>query len=199
MLVTNEMKKDIVMEVLINEYGYTKEEALEDIDSLMEDFEVFTEDKADERAHELCINLIDDCGIESFNIDISEYIDEDYMRDTLEEYYWGYIEDIATEPSDYEEYDNRLEQEMNEEGFDNEDDYIDYLVGNGDYVERYIDIFGKESLNILIENNDAILDKDAIAKYCVDVDGAGHFIASYDGIEHEVERDGELYLVYRIN
>ncbi len=198
-MLTNEMKREIVVEVLVNKYGYTREEALEDIDSLIEDFEVLTEDEAEERAYELCINLIDDCGIESFNIDISDFIDEDYMRDTLEEYYWGYVEDIRTEPADYEEYENRLEQEIKECGCDDEDGYVDYLVGDGDYVNKYIDIFGEDSLNILIQNNDAIIDKDSIAEYCVETDGRGHFISSYDGIEHEVVRDGELYLVYKIN
>ena len=36
--------------------------------------------------------------------------------------------------------------------------------------------------------------EDAVA-----LDGRGHFLSSYDGEEHEVEVDGELFMIYRIN
>jgi len=33
----------------------------------------------------------------------------------------------------------------------------------------------------------------------VSQDGRGHFLSSYDGEEHEVEVDGELFMIYRVN
>lgn len=77
--------------------------------------------------------------------------------------------------------------------------YCDYPVDLGDLrlairaaQERLC-----EGANALIH---ALIDdlnefvEDAIAAY-----GRGHFISSYDGVEHEVTVDGETYYIYRLS
>ena len=53
--------------------------------------------------------------------------------------------------------------------------------------------------------NDALLaliekcgDFDKFVEEAVEVDGRGHFLSPYDGVEHEVEYNGETYYIYRL-
>ena len=43
------------------------------------------------------------------------------------------------------------------------------------------------------------MDYRGAAEECVRIDGIAHFVARYDGIEHEEEVDGETYYIYRKN
>jgi len=54
-----------------------------------------------------------------------------------------------------------------------------------------------ESTNDLVEN---LIDNfDDFVEDAISADGRGHFLSTWDGEENEVEIDGELYFVYRIN
>jgi len=54
-----------------------------------------------------------------------------------------------------------------------------------------------ESANCIVKS--MIKDLDHFVDDAVSSDGRGHFLAQYDGDEHEVEIDGIMYLVYRQN
>jgi hypothetical protein len=46
---------------------------------------------------------------------------------------------------------------------------------------------------------DSTVGIDEIVNRAVQADGRGHFIASYDGAEQEIELDGHYFLIYRVN
>jgi len=54
-----------------------------------------------------------------------------------------------------------------------------------------------ESANCIVKS--MIKDIDHFVDDAVSSDGRGHFLAQYDGDEHEVTVDGTMYLVYRQN
>ena len=73
---------------------------------------------------------------------------------------------------------------------------------NSEFLEEMTGI-PSEAFEALVEHNDAVVKiiestcgLDAFAEECIDVDGAGHFLAHYDG--EEIELDGE-YSAFRTN
>lgn len=126
-------------------------------------------------------------------IDIKSCIDQDWFDEALREVYESYVSDIAEEYVDDDM--TRLQQEMEEHDCCDEDEYIDYLVEQaGDSIEWYIDQFGENDFIITVTENN-LIDFNKTAELCVDCDGVGNFIASYDG--EEIEYNG-IYL-YREN
>ena len=43
------------------------------------------------------------------------------------------------------------------------------------------------------------IDKEAYIEECIDIDGRGHTLSSYDGQENEIYYEGTMYFIYRIN
>lgn len=141
-------------------------------------------------AKDILIDNLDYKHLKQF-IDIDSAIDTDWFESALRESVESYVEDIRDEWEDEDK--TRLDVEMEDAGCDDEDEFIDYLVGNaGDPIEWYECNFG-DIHEVAYEHN--LFDYDKIAKMCVDCDGAGNFIASYDG--EEIEYNG-IYL-YREN
>ena len=161
---------------------------------------VLTGEEADEAAEESIKELINDMGLESFTEDFQQWIldncvDSDWFAECLEDYERGYIEDIKDEESDYEEYDSRLAEEMNDAGVDTEEEFLEYLIEcYDDPVEWFKDMFGMEEFTNTIEEYN-LIDWEAVINEAIEVDGCGHFIATYDGVENEM---GE-YFIYRLN
>ena len=139
-------------------------------------------------------------GLESFTEDFQQWIldncvDSDWFAEYLEDYEIGYIEDIRCEESDYEEYETRLAEEMEDAGVDTEDEFLQYLIEcYDDPVEWFKDMFGMEEFTNTIEEYN-LIDWEAVINEAIEVDGCGHFIATYDGEENEM--DG--YFIYRLN
>ena len=161
---------------------------------------VLTEEEADEAAEESIKELINDMGLESFTEDFQQWIldncvDSDWFAEYLEDYERGYIEDIRCEESDYEEYETRLAEEMEDAGVDTEEEFLEYLIEcYDDPVEWFKDMFGMEEFTNTIEEYN-LIDWEAVINEAIEVDGCGHFIATYDGEENEM---GE-YFIYRLN
>jgi hypothetical protein len=169
------------------------------VESLEGDFVVFNNyTDAEECAIEICKEILDDCGISEnllFTAEIQGMINESWFEDFWTEHYqyMAYNEDI-----EYIASDEQLE--MLENGEMEEDDirdwHYDSLIHSidGQWMEEYKFQFGEEEFQrVLIQEN--LVDIEELAKYCVDIDGAGHFIASYDG--GETEHEG--YYIYRTN
>ena len=187
-----------------------------------EEYEVLTDDEADERFSESVRELIDEMGIEAFSPYFQEWIkdnalDSEWFDEAKDESNEYYMQDIRDESDD--EYSSRLLREMVEEGVvdesdleENEDGLLDLKEGSvddywEDFKERlndgwpdsiqwYIDNFGNEGLTTVIKNNSGILDIDKIIEEVKDLDGRGNEIASYDGEEIELDNG---YFAYRVN
>lgn len=169
------------------------------VESLEGDFVVFNNyTDAEECAIEICKEIIDDCGISEnllFTAEthgmINESWFEDFWRESNE--FQAYEEDI-----EYIATEEELEQLDNGEIAEDEirENYLNTLnvAIDGQWMEEYKFQFGEsEFQRILIQEN--LVDIEELAKYCVDIDGVGHYIASYDG--DETEQDG--YYIYRTN
>ena len=180
-------------------------------------------DESYAKAVELCKNVIDDLGFDSFTPTYKDYIlnnfvDTDIFDDVMRESYEGYISDIESENSS--NFDNRLIEELYDNGIledsdfeqdeDGEPDYFNLLdsvdleekkeeyldsLCDQDSVEWFKDAFGNEEFSEYITDRGTI-DWDAVAEDCVDTDGIAHQIASYDG--DELELDNDLY-AYRVS
>ena len=161
---------------------------------------VLTEEEADEAAEENLKELINELGLQSFTEDFQQWIldncvDSDWFAECLEDYYTSYIEDIRYEESDYEGYESRLAEEMNDAGVDTEEEFLECLIESaGDPIEWFKDTFGMEEFTNTIEEYN-LIDWEAVINEAIEVDGCGHFIATYDGEENEM---GE-YFIYRLN
>ena len=161
---------------------------------------VLTEEEAYDEAEESIRDLIEDLGLESFSECYQEWIldtcvDKEWFDEYLEEYYSNYIDDIRDEESDYEEYDSRLAEEMEDAGVETEEEFLDYLIEDaGNSIDWYIDCFGYEEFKYVCEECD-LIDWDNVIEEVISEDGVAHSIATYDGKEYEV---GE-YFIYRLN
>ena len=161
---------------------------------------VLTEDEAYNEAEESIRNLIEDLGLESFSKDFQEWIlasciDKDWFDAHLEQYYIEYIDDIRDEESDYEEYETRLDEEMDYAGVETEEEFLDYLIDDaGNSIDWYIDCFGYEEFKSVCEECD-LIDWDSVIEEVIAEDGVVNSIATYDGKEYAI---GE-YFIYRLN
>lgn len=169
------------------------------VDSLEGDFVIFNNySDAENHAIEMCKNIIEDCGISDlliYQAEIQGMIDESWFEDFWRESneYMAYEEGIQ-----YIATDEEMEQLENGDITEEEirENYLEGLNASidGQWMDEYKYQFGEEEFHrVLI--HEGLIDIEELAKYCVDIDGVGHFIASYDG--DETEQDG--YYIYRTN
>ncbi len=181
------------------------------------DYLVCDDNEADRLTEEYIENLIDDIGISAFN-GWENYVKSDWFEDALREMEESYAYEIENERD--RTYGNRLIQEMYDAGIIDDDDfeqdedgdpiydeftgnidsardeYIDYLVDrDGDPVEYYKDNFGDDAFNNVVTKNNLVA-IDAFIIYAISVDGRGHFLNRYDGVEYEENVGRETYYIY---
>jgi hypothetical protein len=174
-------------------------------------------DDAEEAAKERIQDLIDDIGIEEFNLSMEDYLDNDNLRvyweddaraivdDFLEDARAEYLEDNYSEYEDALEEDEDLDEEdWLDENFD-EDEWSENWVSERveDMVMQGLSAFydmGLEgsSLVEILQNND-IFDIDAMIEDVVSIDGLGHTLSGYDGEEVEVKIGRDEFYCYRNN
>ena len=161
---------------------------------------VLTDEEADEKAEENVRNIIDDIGLQSFSEYFQQWIldtcvDSDWFEDFLREDMENYIEEIRDEEPNYVKYESRLDEEMDDAGVNTEEEFLEYLIEcYEDPVEWFKDMFGMEEFSNACEEHD-LIDWEAVIKEAIAVDGCGHFIATYDGVENEMDE----YFIYRLN
>lgn len=190
------------------------------------DYLVVTEEEAEELAKEDIRNLYDDLGLESFTPSFRDWIimnalDNDWFEEAVRESYEYYVEDIEDEASSMG-YDNRLIEEMHDHQVLSDDDFeidedgepnlselkedididdlkeefVDLLVEEaGNAVEYCGDNYGWDWVTKMATQNN-LIDMNEVVDQCIYEDGVAHFIARYDGDEHELENG--LY-AYRTN
>lgn len=165
-----------------------------------EEYLVVTDEEADDEFYNYEAELIDELGLDAFTDWAKDYIiencvDTEWFENFYYEDYESYANDIETESSSSDEYENRLEEEMTVAEVDTKEDFVEYMVDRirNDLVEEFEFNFGKDMLRDVVSRYD-LLDVDAVIDYIKEQDGRG-ILASYDGKENE---EGE-YFIYRIN
>lgn len=191
------------------------------------DYLVLTEDEAYDRALEDIQETIDDMGFGAFTDNFRDYIlnnlldDYRIKEDAIVEDYEDYVEDIEQEPSD--KFENRLIEELYENGILNDDDFEDDEDGKNYYeLKASVDLDDKKyeyakllSEDIIVydwlydkfggdekamydwlEKNEYV-DWDEVKRQCIRDDGIAHFLADYD--DKEIELDADDLYAYRID
>lgn len=153
---------------------------------------------AEAEAVEQCKQIIEDCGLPDsliFEAEIQGLIDTQWFIDYWQELhefiaYEEGIQYIAT-AEEMEQLDNG---EITEEEI--RDNYFNMLQDSiqGQEMEEYKFQFGEQYFqDILIK--EGLIDIEALAQWCVDMDGVAHYLATYDG--EEIDENG--YYIYRTN
>nr|DAQ97554.1 MAG TPA: hypothetical protein [Caudoviricetes sp.] len=155
-------------------------------------FLVLDDSEADEYYNDYQKELIDEVGLEGFSGSFQDWIidnciDEQHFFDIMNESNECYLDDIEVECSNTGEYDNRLEEEIAENGCADREEYLNFLNSNYDNaIEWYRFNFGNEQFKDYIKDNDYVIDWDSVIEECKSVDGRGT-LSSYDGEEIELE------------
>jgi hypothetical protein len=190
------------------------------------DYLVVDEDEAKVLAKEDIESLFDDLGLDSFTPDFKDWIimnalDNDWFEEAVRESYEYYVEDIEDEASSMG-YENRLIEEMHDHQVLSDDDFavgedgepdlttlnddvdvedlkeefIDLLVENaGNAVDYCGDNFGWDWVTQMATQH-GLIDMNEVVEQCIYMDGVAHFIARYDGEEHDL---GNGLFAYRTN
>ena len=159
-----------------------------------EEYYVLTDEEAQEIYVDLQIVLINDIGLGGFTEYAQQYIIDnclniDWFNDAMIESNENYVYDLEEEDLQelLDEYDVETAEELINE--------FNSQYENG--YQWYKETFGAEDIQYLIDKYD-LLNIDAVIEFCQEVDGRGHIIASYDGIENEVEINNTTYYIYRL-
>lgn len=139
-----------------------------------------------------------DCGLTDnliWEAELQDLIDNQWFIE-----FWNDIHsDMAYNEGIYdimtaEQYDLYEEGDLTEEEI--REDYFDTLQSSikGQEIEEFKYQFGDEYFHQMIKEEN-LIDITALAKWCVDMDGVAHYLASYDGEEIS---ENNLYL-YRVN
>ena len=139
-------------------------------------------------ATERNVEILDDCGIPEnliFEAELQGLIDTEYFEDYFNELHQFEAYDEGLEYIITDEQDEMLEVgEITEQEI--RDNLYDSLQASikGNEIEEYKFQFGEEEFQrVLIERN--LIDITALARWCVDMDGVAHTLATWDGEETE--------------
>ena len=182
---------------------------VEDVESIEIDSNIITTDlgeylvfnnytDAENEAVAQCKQIIEECGLTEnllFEAEIQGLINKSWFEE-----YWKELHEFKAyeEGIQYIATDEEMEQLENDEITEEEirDNYFNNLQDSikGQEIEEYKFQFGEQDFqNILIE--EGLIDIEALATWCVDMDGVAHYLASYDG--EEIDENG--YYIYRTN
>ena len=145
-------------------------------------------DALEQLATERNVEILDDCGIPEnliFEAELQGLIDTEYFEDYFNELHQFEAYDEGLEYIITDEQDEMLDAgEITEQEI--RDNLYDSLQASikGNEIEEYKFQFGEEEFQrVLIERN--LIDITALAKWCVDMDGVAHTLATWDGEETE--------------
>ena len=154
-------------------------------------FEFITSDNytaLEKEAVRQTIHIIEDCGLTEnliFEAELKGWIDEEYFKEYWEELHYS----MAYDEGIYNIMDSD-EVELYESGELLEDDIRDNYYNSlqdsiqNNWIDEFKFQFGDDLFNdIVIKEN--LIDIEALAKWCVDMDGVAHTLATWDGEETE--------------
>ena len=185
MLVNHDIQIENVQDITIYEEG-------NDILRVEVDgFEFITSDSytaLEKEAVRQTIHIIEDCGLTEnliFESEIQGWINEEYFREYWEDLHYS----MAYDEGIYNIMDSD-EVELYESGELLEDDIRDNYYNSlqdsiqNNWIDEFKFQFGDDLFNdIVIKEN--LINIEELAKWCVDMDGVGHTLATYDGEEEE--------------
>lgn len=160
-----------------------------------QEYYVLTDEEAQEIYVDLQIDLINELGLEGFTEYALQYIIDNCLN--INWFNEAMIESNENYVYDLEEED--LQELLDNYGVETAEDLINEF--NSQYengYQWYKETFGTEDIQYLMDKYN-LLDIPSIILFCQEVDGRGHIIASYDGIENEIEIDDTTYYIYRLN
>lgn len=188
---------------LINNGSFSIDEDRNIVEVNGAEYLVLTDEEADESFYDYEMELLEDLGIEGLSDSFKSWvynnaIDNEYFEECIRESYESYADDIENEES-YNNFENRLQEEMDDWGAIDKDDYIDKLTESaieeyGGAIQYCIDNYGEEWFNSVLRNNSYLIDYDSIIEEIKNWDGRGA-LAFYDYREEETDN----YYVYRVN
>ena len=154
-------------------------------------FEFITSDSytaLEKEAVRQTIHIIEDCGLTEnliFEAELKGWINEEYFKEYWEDlhYSMAYDEDIyyIIDSDEVELYESGelLEDDIRENYYNALQDSI-----QNNWIDAFKYQFGDDVFNaIVIKEN--LIDIEALAKWCVDMDGVAHTLATWDGEETE--------------
>lgn len=153
---------------------------------------VLTDTEADEQYKEYQLSLIEDLGLEGFSDWAKNYILDNFTFSYSETFNDIQYEDAVSYVDDLK-YGGDLDDELSRYGCENEEELIDLLCEE-DSEEWFKSVFGIDEYNRIIIEND-LINWDEVIEWIKEVDGRG-IMASYDGIEMELENDLYGYRVF---
>ena len=208
-VVINNLNNDILVDNTKLEATLVQCDLVEDIESIiingnyvetdLGEYLLFDSyEDAETDAIEQCKQIIENCGLTEnliFEAEIQGLIDESWFKE-----FWSELHEFNAyeEGIQYIATEEELEQLENGEISEDEirENYFNSLQNSikGQEMEEYKFQFGDEQFHeILIK--EGLIDIDALAQWCVEMDGVAHYLASYDG--DELEENG--YYIYRTN
>lgn len=185
MEINHDIKIEDVQDITITEEG-------NDILNIeVEGFEFVASDNytaLEKEAVRQTIYSIEDCGLTEnliFESELKGWIDEEYFKEYWEELHYS----MAYDEGIYNIMDSD-EVELYESGELLEDDIRDNYYNSlqdsiqNNWIDEFKFQFGDELFNdIVIKEN--LINIEELAKWCVDMDGVAHTLATYDGQEEE--------------
>ena len=181
------------------------EQALECIEQLYDDMgmELFSKATQEQLLHELVDgSWFDEALRESNEVyaqDIELEGDDKFVNRLVRECY----ESGILNDSHFEEDENEgiLYHKLNDQGqsINLVNELADHLSDDDeDSVQQFIDNFGEEYFKEVVSEK-GLIDEYKLKEFLMDgvhSDGRGYTLNGYDGVEHEVEVDGETYYIY---
>jgi len=178
---------------------------------------------AEDAAHESVKNLIDDIGIEGFNVDMEKFVDKSWFEDAEKESHEFYAQDIRDEASsDDDRWVNRLHEELCDYGImeeldlpeEPEEDVEDYDTAYAEWEDECETLRSEaedKADSEMYELSEQMMSGDSVEWYIdnfgqesfnntvkeqnlVDEDELAQYVVSIDGCGHVLSSyDGEEY------
>ena len=152
---------------LINNGEITIDEDRNIIEVNGAEYLVLTDEEADEVFYDYELELLEDLGIEGLSDSFRSWvynnaIDNEYFEECIRETYEAYADDIENEES-CSDFENRLQEEMNEWGATDKEEFIDKLTESaieeyGGAIQYCLDNCGEEWFNRVLRNNSYLID-----------------------------------------
>ena len=154
-------------------------------------FEFITSDNytaLEELATEQVKEIIEDCGLTEnliFEAELKGWIDEEYFKEYWEELHYSMAYDegiyniIDADEVELYESGELLEDDIRDNYYNSLQDSI-----QNNWIDEFKFQFGDDLFNdIVIKEN--LIDIEELAKWCVNMDGVAHTLATWDGEETE--------------
>ena len=149
------------------------------------DYLILTYEESIEAAKESLRQLVDECGVRCFGLNLDYYFKEDVLEELLRDRCEFYVFGLDEE---------ELNEELKTYGAEDEWELIEKISE----CEDVYSIWTEDELISLMEEMDGF-DMEEMFDDLISMYGPAHELARYDGVEIEFDVDGTIYYAYRFN